>query len=310
MTKKHNIAFNFAFLLLLFNFYSPMGQARDLAEIKEEGVLRHIGIPYANFVTVYRLGNENIAGGFDVELMRGFAHYLELEYQYVPAKWSTAFALLTGRSAQYIDNKLVKGKILHAIQGDVIANGATILPWREEVVDFSDAYFPSAVWLVSRADSDLTPIKPSGSISVDISQVKAMLNGRDVLAMKQSCLDPDLYNLQATQANIIFPSHERKLNEMVPAILNNDAESTLLDVPDTLVALQKWPGEIKVIGPISDTQTMGVAFRKDSPILRAAFNRYLYSLKQSGKYNPLIKKYYPSVFDFYAEFFTMENKIK
>lgn len=37
--------------------------------------------------------------------------------------------------------------------------------------------------------------------------------------------------LSVTGANIILPERARKLNEMVPAILNQDAESTLLDVP-------------------------------------------------------------------------------
>ncbi|GAM55697.1 extracellular solute binding protein scrB [Vibrio ishigakensis] len=99
------------------------------------------------------------------------------------------------------------------------------------MVDFSDDYFPSAVWLVARSDSSLTPIKPSGSIEQDIVSVKELMRGRDVLAMEQTCLDPNLYNLSVTGANIILPERARKLNEMVPAILNQDAESTLLDVP-------------------------------------------------------------------------------
>lgn len=294
-------------LLLSLTFYSAVIQARDLAEIKADGVLRHIGIPYANFITLYEEGNRSIAGGLDVELMQGFAKHLGLEYQFIPANWSTVFTLLTGKSAKYANAKLVIGKTTQPIQGDIIANGATKLPWRQEVVDFSVDYFPSAVWLVARTDSDLQPIKPSGSIDKDIEQVKTLMAGRDVLAMKQTCLDPDLYNLQLTKANIILPVKARKLNEMIPAILNNDAESTLLDVADTLIALQKWPGEIKVIGPVSQHQRMGVVFRKDSPELRKAFNEYFSIIRHSGEYNRLIEKYYPSVFNFYADFFKVEK---
>jgi ABC-type amino acid transport substrate-binding protein len=292
-------------LLLCVFLYSVNSHARDLAEIKADGVLRHIGIPYANFITIYQEGNKTILGGLDVELMKGFAKHLGLKYQFIEGNWNNAFALLTGRNAKYVNDTLVKAHITHPIQGDVIANGATVLPWRKEVVDFSIDYFPSAVWLVARTDSTLKPIIPTGSVEKDIVSVKELIANRDVLAMKQTCLDPDLYNLYNTDANIILPITERKLNEMIPAILNKDAESTLLDVPDILIALEKWAGEIKVIGPISEDQTMAVAFRKDSPELRKAFNAYLVNLKISGEYNRLVKKYYPSVFNFYPDFFTV-----
>ncbi|WP_415226168.1 transporter substrate-binding domain-containing protein [Psychromonas sp.] len=290
-------------LSLTLIFSAGQVSARDLPEIKKSGVLRHIGVPYANFVNLYSEGGKQIQGGLDVELIQGFAAHLGLKYQFVSAQWSTVFGLLNGRNAQYINNQIVWGEEV-AIEGDILANGATILEWRKEVVDFSDAYFPSAVWLIARTDSQLQPIIPSGQINEDIRQVKAMLKGHDVLAMKQSCLDPDLYNMELTDANIILPTRERKLNEMVPAIINNDAESTLLDVPDALIALQKWSDEIKVIGPISPAQQMAIGFRKDSPQLRAAFNAYLKKIRADGSYNIMVEKYYPSVFHFYGNFFS------
>lgn len=295
--------FLFASLVSSFSYAVP----RDLTEIQEAGVLRHLGVPYANFVSQYALGDGFIESGLDVEIMQGFAAHIGVEYQYVPAKWTNVFGLLTGVNGQFIDNKVVYGE-QQPIEGDIIANGATTLAWRKEIVDFSDDYFPSAVWLVARADSNLVPIKPSGETEKDIQQVKSLMNGRNVLAMKQSCLDPDLYDLHLTGANIILPVRERKLNEMVPAILNDDAESTLLDVADTLIALEKWPGEIKVIGPVSPVQRMAVAFNKKTPELRKAFNLYLKQIKADGSYHQLVKKYYPAVFYFYPDFFVVEKE--
>jgi ABC-type amino acid transport substrate-binding protein len=295
-------------IFLLVFFFSSLSNARDLAEIKADGVLRHIGIPYANFIIIYKEGDKTIVNGFDVELMKGFAKHLGVKYEYVSASWSNAFTLLTGRNAHYSNTGLIRGHVTHDIKGDLLASGTTILPWRTEVVDFSDNYFPSAVWLMARADSDLKPITPSGSVTQDIITVKKLIKDHNVLAMKQTCLDPDLYDLYDTDANIILPVTELKLSEMIPAILNNDAESTLLDVPDILIGLQKWPGETKVIGPISEDQKMGVGFRKDSPELRKAFNQYLRGIQQSGEYNVLVKKYYPSVFNFYPDFFKIKNK--
>ncbi|MCL1109002.1 transporter substrate-binding domain-containing protein [Shewanella schlegeliana] len=291
-------------LLVLFFFwvFASQAMARDLAEIKAEGVLRHLGVPYANFVSQYSEGNKVTHSGLDIELMQDFARHLGVEYQFVPATWRTVFGMLTGRNGQFINNSVVYGEP-EPIIGDVIANGFTILDWREEIVAFSDDYFPSAVWLVARTESELNPIKPSGSALDDVFMVKEMLRQRDIIAMKQSCLDPDLYDLYDTQANVILPTKQLQLNEMVPFLLSVEAEATLLDVADSLIAIDKWPNEIKIIGPISEEQRMGVGFRKDSPQLRQAFNQYLKQIRADGSYNKLVKKHYPTVFHYYRDYF-------
>ncbi|MEX3071349.1 transporter substrate-binding domain-containing protein [Vibrio alginolyticus] len=279
----------------------------DLEEVRESGVLRHIGVSYANFVSYIEQGEIQTLTGFDVDIVKGFAQSLGVRYEYVPAQWSNMLGKLTGQHVKYQDKSAVLGE--HTpVEGDLIANGVTILDWRSEVVDFSQDYFPSGVWLVSRTDSTLSPIKPSGSINDDIDTVKKLIDGRDVLALEHSCLDPNLYDLYDTGANVILPEGHRLLNEMVPAIMKNDAESTLLDVADTLIALDKWPGEVKVIGPISENQKMAVAFRKDSPELRKAFDHYLDSIKKDGTYEYLVKKYYPSIYYFYNDYFKESSK--
>nr|WP_275974215.1 transporter substrate-binding domain-containing protein [Shewanella pneumatophori] len=276
--------------------------ARDLAEIQAEGVLRHLGVPYANFVSQYAEGNKVNHSGLDIELMQNFAEHLGVKYEFVPAQWTSVFGMLTGRNGQFVDNKVVYSKP-EPIVGDIIANGLTILDWRSELVDFSDDYFPSAVWLVARTESSLTPIKPSDSLFDDIKMVRGLLKDRDILAMKQSCLDPDLYDLYQTQANVILPTKQLQLNEMVPFLLNIQAEATLLDVADSLIAIEKWPNKIKVIGPISEDQRMAVGFRKNSPELRAVFNQYLKQIRADGSYNQLVRKYYPTVFHYYQDYF-------
>ena len=305
MKIKNKIRFFLHFFLyvtITLTFSVTQVAARDLAEIKKTGVLRHIGGPYANFVSYYSQGDTLQANGLDVELIRGFAHYLGVKYQFVPEKYTNLIGVFIGQNVKF-DGKGIIYTDKVAIKGDLLASGVTKLAWRKELIDFSDDYFPSGVWLITRADSDLQPIQPSGSLTQDITQVKSLLKDRNVLAMKQTCLDPDLYNLQETGANIILPSKGLKLNEMVPAILNEDAENTLLDVSDALIALQKWPGEIKVIGPISEKQAMGVGFRKDSPELRKAFNAYLKQIRADGRYKQMVEKYYPAVFNYYGEFF-------
>ena len=146
-------------------------------------VLRHIGVPYANFVSYIDQGEMQTLTGLDVDIIKGFAQSLGVRYQYVPAQWNNVVGKLTGQQVEYKDAQLVVGEKM-PVEGDLIANGVTILDWRAQIVDFSDDYFPSAVWLVARTDSTLTPITPTGSVERDITKVKALINGREVLAME------------------------------------------------------------------------------------------------------------------------------
>ncbi len=265
-----------------------VGRGMEIAEIKKRGVLLHLGVPYANFVT-------GSGDGLDTELMQLFAQYLGVEYQYIKTSWVEAIPALTGeKSGDGRESQIV---------GDIIANGMTVLPKREKLVDFSIPTFPTQVWLVARSDSSLTPIQPTDSIEKDIQMVRGLLRGRELLGVRNTCLDPDLYNLEAAGARVrCFPG---SLNEVAPAIINGEAELTLLDVPDALIALDKWPGKIKIIGPISRSQVMGCAFAKSSVELREVFNSFFEQCKKDGTYRRLVTKYYPRVAYYFPEFFRM-----
>ena len=267
----------------------------ELQEIINAGKLRHLGIPYANFIV-------NKKTGLDNELMQQFAAHIGVQYEFVETSWHEALGDLTGKKVKPMgEDVAIVGK--SPVRGDVIATGFTILPWRGKVVNFSTPTFPTGVWLISRADSSLQPISPTGDISKDIEAVKRQLKGKSVLGLKDSCLDPELYGLDQTGAIIkLFPS-DRNLNEMIPAVMARMADATLMDVPVALIALENWPGAIKVVGPISPLQAMGCAFPKTSPDLLQAFNQFFQTYKSTGTYRRLVSKYYPSVFSYYPDFF-------
>ena len=75
-------------LLLLFMFAAPA--LADLKEVKERGVLRHLGVVYANFVT-------GSGDGLDVELMKLFAERLGVRYEFVETSWGGAIGDVTGK---------------------------------------------------------------------------------------------------------------------------------------------------------------------------------------------------------------------
>ncbi len=284
-------------LMLLISH--PTASGNDLAQIQQRGVLRHLGIPYGNFVT-------GSGDGLDVEIVKLFADSLGVKYQFVETNFETAFGDLLGRKVQLHGGKAIIGDE-SPVRGDLIASGLTVLPWRQEIAVFSDTVFPTGIWVIARADSPLQPVLPSGNVDQDIQTVRKMLDGHVVLGQQGSCLDPKLYDLEQTGAHVKLFDSNRNLNEMVPAILKGEAEATLADAPDALVALDKWPDQIKVIGPLTPQQEMGAVFPKDAPQLREAFNEFLRKLKADGTYLKLIQKYYPGILVYYKDYFQSLN---
>src|SRR5512144_2249394 len=148
-TSAHRLVLMVLFFIGIFFQQIPL-LAGDLAEVKKSGKLRHLGIPYANFVS------RNYDTGLDVELIKLFSQYLGVEYVFVETNWSIMIADLTGKKVQPkgADIQIVGES---PIKGDVIATGFTILPWRQKIVDYATPTFPSGIWLIARADSRLKP---------------------------------------------------------------------------------------------------------------------------------------------------------
>ena len=274
--------------------------AGDLDEVLQSGTLRHLGIPYANFITPNHLG-------LDVELMQQFAKHLGVEYRFVESTWQRIIPDLTGNKIKVTDEDVeITGE--NPVKGDVISTGFTVLPWRKKVVDFSATTFPSGIWLIARSDSLLTPITPTGNISKDIDMVKKALPGVSVLGLQESCLAPSLYGIEETGAQVQFFPVDRDLEEMIPAVIAKMADATLMDVPVALVALAKWPRQIKVIGPLSNPQDMACAFSKNSPELKQAFDSFFSEFKKNGNYRKLVNTYYPTVFAYYPDFLSQQGE--
>jgi Bacterial extracellular solute-binding proteins, family 3 len=269
--------------------------AADLAEIKQRGEIRHIGIRYANFVT-------GAGDGLDVELMQGFARRIGVSYKLVYSDFYSVIRDLLGKDVVRKDGEVtLTGD--YPVKGDVISTGFTMLPWREAILLYSDPVLPSQVLLVAPAESELQPIKDGADLAADIVEARKIIGSRSVLVMERTCLDPTNYGLVNVGLDLKSYNKSTNLNEMVPAMLNKEAELTLLDVPDAILDLRKWAGRIKILGPISGRQMLATAFPKDAPALRDEFNAYLSDIKASGVYDRLVDKYYPGIRRFFPEFF-------
>ncbi len=283
------------FTMFLATFWVSPGASASLDEIRDSGTLRHLGIRYANFVT-------GAGDGFDVELMQGFAAHIGVRHELVYTDFYSVIKDLLGQDV-VLDEGEVRLTGSFPVRGDVISTGFTILPWRQEVLLYSDPTFPSQVLLIAPSGSDVSPIQPTGDIDSDIAATKAQIGSRSLLVMERTCLDPAGYGLTGQGLDLQRYTNSTNLNEMVPAMLQGSADLTLLDVPDILLDLVHWPGQLKIIGPISTPQALATAFPPGSEDLRDAFNAYLGELKADGRYDALVDTYYPGSRSFFPEFF-------
>lgn len=279
-------------LFIMINLLVGLGFAddssADLAQIRESGVLRHLGVPYSNFVS-------GDGDGLDVDILKMYASELGVKYEHVPTSWETVIADLSGKRF------LLKGDMVEIIgevpiKGDIIGNGFTILPWRREVINFSIPYFPSAVWVLAAAGSSLKPINPGNDPAGDVALTKELLIGKHILGIKDTCLDPVFYDLKGATAQY---REGLQLNDLPGAIMKGDYEITMQDAPDALLVLANNPGKIKVLGPITEHQFMAFGISKDSPELLKSFDQFLTKLKDSGKLREMIVKYYPRILDYF-----------
>lgn len=277
------------FAIILSAVFASVSSA-DLADIKTAGELRHLGVPYANFVT----GDEE---GLDTEILKRYCQHLGVKYRYVRTDWDTVISDLSGKKIGLQGGRLEIGGSV-PVKGDIIGNGFTMIPWRKEVINYSAPYFPSAIWVVARADSKLQPIQPTMDPEKDVTATRALLNGREVLSIRNTCVDVNLYSL--TDVRPIY-KEGITLNDLAAVLVKGDAEISILDVPDALVALRKFPGKIKILGAITGKQSMGFGFPKESPQLLASFNEFLAELKAKGVLSQLIQMYYPNIDKYFPE---------
>ena len=272
----------------------------DLPEIQTAGRLRHLGFPYANFVT-------GAGDGLDVDLIRLFCRELGVAYLYVETDWNRTCSDVTGLAFTRAGNEVtITGPA--EVRGDLIAHGMTVLPWREKLVNFAEPMFPTQVWLIAPASSRLTSIRPTGAINGDIASTYRLVSGASVLVKPNTCLDPGLFDLAGHGAQVV--NYEGSLDHMAPNLLGGMAELSILDVPDALVALGRWQGKLRVLGPLSEPQHMAVAFPKDSPQLEAAFAAFLDRCQADGTWENLVRKYYPGVRAAFPDFFAMESSVQ
>ncbi len=193
--------------------------------------------------------------GFDIDLWAAIARELNLTYRLQPMDFNGLIpALQTGSI-------------------DVGLAGMTIKPQRKKVVDFSRPYYQAGLKIMVRAKES------------KVSNVKDLKTKR--VAVKLGTTSADFIKGKAAKVRL-FPQIDGAYMELIMG----GVDAVIYDLP----ALEYYAntvgkGRVKLVGPLYDGESYGIAFPKGSP-LRDKVNKALGKLMKNGTYKKLYIKWF------------------
>jgi len=195
--------------------------------------------------------------GFDVELWDAIAKKIGVPYKLQPMDF----------------NGIIPG--LQTGQIDVGIAGMTIKPERAEVVDFSDPYYNAGLLVLVKVDNN--------SIN-DIKDLKGK-----VVSTKLGTTSADFSKAETGAAEVkLFPNNDAMFLEL----LSGGADAVIFDSPVIAEFMRTaGKGQVKVVGPLYQGQSYGIAFPKGSELVPKV-NAALKGLREDGTYLALYRKWF------------------
>ena len=194
--------------------------------------------------------------GFDVELFDAVAKDIGIDY-----KWRTMDF-----------NGIIPG--LQSKSLDAAIAAITIKSDREKVVDFSYPYYDAGLVMLVRADN--TDIKTFED-----------LKGKAV-ATKLATTSADYLKAQGIENVKLFPNTDNLFMEL----LTKNVDAVFFDSPPLMYYAQnQGKGKVKVVGPLYQGQSYGIAFPQGSE-LREKVTISILKMKENGSYDKLYKKWF------------------
>jgi polar amino acid transport system substrate-binding protein len=209
--------------------------------------------PYKPFE--YTDPGSTVVKGFDVDVVNAAAKTFGIsKVTFVKQKFSTILLVLA------------QGRF------DMVASATTITPERAKRVAFSNPYFLANQSILVRRGSDIKTLKDLQGKKIG---VQLGTTGQD-LASKVKGATLSKYELIDDAFNALAAGR-------VDAVVNDFAISA---------DAAKSKKGLVVVAQVPTHESYGLAFQKDNPALRAAFNRGLATIRKNGTYDRIYKKWF------------------
>jgi len=196
--------------------------------------------------------------GFDVQLWDAIAKDLGLDY-----KWQTMDF-----------NGIIPALQSKSIDGAIA--GITIKSSREEVVDFSYPYYDAGLVMLVKADND---------------EIKTIEDLKDkAVATKLATTSVDFLKSQGITNVKLLPNTDNLFMELQAG----GVDAVFFDSPPLMYYSQnQGKGKVKVVGPLYQGQSYGIAFPQGSD-LREKVSITILKFKEDGTYDKLYEKWFGS----------------
>ena len=196
--------------------------------------------------------------GIDMDILAAIAEDQGFEYEIRPLGFNAAL--------QALESKQVDG---------VIA-GMSITPDREEVFDFSEAYYNSSLSFAVKGDSDIESLED--------------LDGKRV-AVKTGTQGSDLAEELQEQYGYDIVTFEDSVN-MYEDVMVGNSDAAVEDFPVQAYAIASGQVDLRQLGETFDIGSYGFAVSPgENTALLEAFNQGLSNIKASGEYDKILKTY-------------------
>jgi polar amino acid transport system substrate-binding protein len=226
--------------------------AADLGLIQEGQLLVGTDTPFPPF----EIGQPPDITGYDIEVFNAIAKKLDLPVTYMDTAFPTIF------------RDLAQGRF------DVVVAASTILPDREQTVDFSDPYYltPQSL-LVAEGNTDIRTVEDLAGATVGA----------------QDGTTGEFYAEDETDASEVrgFPEGPDAIN----ALRNGQVDAVIIDFAVGQDAVQK-AGGVEIAQRIVTNELYGFAFAEDNDALREQVNQAIAEIKEDGTLARLYQKYH------------------
>ncbi len=198
------------------------------------------------------LNDQGEVDGFERELGDELCKRAELDCSWVTNDWDS------------IIPNLVSGNY------DAIIAGMSITPERDEVIDFSQAYYP-----------------PGASLYVALADAGADIDSGVITAQTNTIHAGHIASGEATLVEFATP------DETIAALRNGEADAVLADADYLLPIVTESGGELEVIGEVILGGGIGVGLRESDGELKEKFDVAIEAMKADGTINGLLAKWFP-----------------
>jgi membrane-bound lytic murein transglycosylase F len=250
----------------------PYTVSKDLASIKEDGVLHAITIYSSTSYFLYK----GVPMGFEYELLSRLAKHLDLELEIT--------------IAEDIDELF---EMLNNGEGDLIAYGLTITEPRKQLVRFTENHYVTHQALVQRMPENWRSL-PGYKIDKEVISNTLELEGDTVWVRENTSYSQRLQNLQdEIGADIPIKRIDGNVptDEIIRMVVDGEIDRTVADYNIAAINKTYYP-ILHIDTRISFSQRIAWAVRQNSPELLKAINNWISEEKKTDDYYVIYNKYF------------------